>query len=86
MNCNTKVDENKLPSDSEGWTIVTNKITSLYNPRQQNWYEHFNWNEDFTLIIGLTAIGRVTIEILRLNRQELVNLRRVLYAMNEHPP
>ncbi|MDM8560059.1 HNH endonuclease signature motif containing protein [Candidatus Parabeggiatoa sp. HSG14] len=74
---------------TEAYDNLTNKIKSLYNPRQQNWHEHFNWNEDFTLIIGLTATGRVTIETLRLNRlnrQELVNLRRVLYAMNEHLP
>ncbi len=70
---------------TEAYDNLTNKITLLYNPRQQNWHEHFNWNKDFTLVIGLTAIGRVTIEILKLNRQELVNLRRVLYAMNEHP-
>jgi hypothetical protein len=61
-------------------------IISLYHPRQQNWHEHFCWNDDFTLIIGLTATGRVTIEALQLNRPGLINLRRVLYAMNEHPP
>jgi len=71
---------------TEAYDNLTDKITSLYNPRQQNWHEHFNWNADFTLILGLTATGRATIETLRLNRQELVNLRRVLYAMNEHPP
>ena len=64
----------------------TEKIISLYHPRQQNWHEHFSWNEDFTLVIGLTATGRVSVEALQLNRQGLVNLRRVLYAMNEHPP
>jgi len=64
----------------------TEKIISLYHPRQQNWHEHFSWNEDFTLMIGLTATGRVSVEALQLNRQGLVNLRRVLYAMNEHPP
>ena len=46
---------------TEAYDNLTNKITSLYNPRQQNWHEHFNWNEDFTLIIGLTATGRATI-------------------------
>jgi hypothetical protein len=35
---------------------------------------------------GLTSIGRATIEALQLNRQNLVNLRRMLYAMGEHPP
>jgi len=44
------------------------------------------WNEDFTLIIGLTPTGRATVETLQLNREGLVNLRRLLYAMGEHPP
>jgi hypothetical protein len=43
-------------------------------------------SDDFTLVIGLTPIGRATIKALQLNREELVNLRRVLYAMGEHPP
>jgi hypothetical protein len=58
----------------------------LYHPRQQHWHDHFAWNNDFTLIIGLTPTGRATIQALHLNRSELVNLRRVLYAMGEHPP
>ena len=65
---------------------VSASIVRLYNPRQQKWRDHFMWNADYTLIIGLTAIGRATVEALRLNREELVNLRRVLYAMGEHPP
>jgi hypothetical protein len=30
--------------------------------------------------------GRATVEALRLNREGLVNLRRILYAAGEHPP
>jgi len=58
----------------------------LFHPREQSWDEHFAWNEDFTLILGLTPTGRATIEALHLNRSGLVNLRRVLYAIGEHPP
>jgi hypothetical protein len=58
----------------------------LYHPRQQRWQEHFAWNEDFTLIVGITPTGRTTVETLKLNREGLVNLRQVLYAMGEHPP
>jgi hypothetical protein len=66
--------------------IVSGKIVSLYHPRKHNWQDHFSWNDDYTLMIGLTSIGRVTIKILRLNREGLVNLRRILYLMGEHPP
>lgn len=65
---------------------VTKKIVPLYHPRQQRWRDHFAWSDDFTLIIGLTPIGRATIETLQMNREPVINLRRVLYAMREHPP
>ncbi len=69
-----------------GYDFITNEMVPLYHPRQQIWGHHFRWNDDYTLIIGLTPTGRVTIEALHLNRAPLVNLRRVLYAMGEHPP
>jgi 5-methylcytosine-specific restriction endonuclease McrA len=65
---------------------VTGALVPLYHPRQHRWEDHFVWNEDYTLIMGTTPTGRATVEALRLNRQGLVNLRRVLYAMGEHPP
>ena len=71
---------------TEGKDTISGAIISLYNPRHQNWQEHFNWNQDYALIIGLTPTGRTTVEILRLNREGLVNLRRILYTMGEHPP
>jgi hypothetical protein len=71
---------------TEGTAPVSGEIVSLYNPRQQNWSDHFAWSNDYTLIIGLTSIGRVTVKILRLNRKGLVNLRQILYAMGENPP
>src|SRR6266700_3808009 len=33
---------------------VGGAMVPLYNPRLQLWNEHFAWNEDFTIIIGLT--------------------------------
>lgn len=71
---------------TEGRDPVTGDIVLLYHPRRQRWNNHFAWNEDFTFIIGLTPTGRATVETLRLNRVGLVNLRRVLYAVGEHPP
>ena len=65
---------------------VTGSSAPLFHPREQSWNEHFAWNEDFTPILGLTPTGRATIEALHLNRSGLVNLRRVLYAIGEHPP
>ena len=71
---------------TEGRDPVSGESVPLYHPRQQRWCDHFAWNDDFTLVIGLTPIGRATIEALQLNRDGVVNLRRVLCAMGEHPP
>jgi 5-methylcytosine-specific restriction endonuclease McrA len=65
---------------------VSNKVVPLYHPRKQRWQEHFSWNEDTTLIFGLTPTGRATIDALQLNRPEVVNLRRVLRLSREYPP
>ncbi len=60
--------------------------TPLFHPRRDNWDYHFAWNHDFTRIVARTSTGRVTIEVLRLNRESLLNFRRVLYAAGKHPP
>jgi hypothetical protein len=64
----------------------TGEKTALYNPRLQIWSEHFQWSDDFTQVIGKTSYGRATVEALRLNRAGVVNLRRVLFGANLHPP
>lgn len=69
-----------------GYDLVNQRTVALYHPRQHKWHEHFAWSSDFTLIIGLSAIGRATVETLQLNREGLINLRRVLVAQGEHPP
>lgn len=70
---------------TEGHDPVTQRCFPLYHPRRHQWNEHFAWNDDCTLIIGLTPTGRATVETLHLNRPGLINLRRLLYAAKEHP-
>jgi 5-methylcytosine-specific restriction endonuclease McrA len=65
---------------------LTRKYALLYNPRRHEWSEHFTWSADCMEIIGLTPTGRATVRALQLNREEVVNLRRVLSASGEHPP
>jgi hypothetical protein len=62
------------------------RLVPLYHPRHDRWDAHFAWSEDFTLIIGLTPTGRATVDALLLNRDGVVNLRRLLYGHGEHPP
>lgn len=62
------------------------QLVPLYHPRQQRWADHFRWSENFLEIIGITATGRATVVALKLNRPRLVNLRRAVYGLGEHPP
>jgi hypothetical protein len=65
---------------------VTGSNVPLLHPRRDRWPDHFAWNEDFTQVVALTPTGRATAEKLQLNRPGVVNLRRVLRDMLEHPP
>ena len=64
---------------------ATGQIVNLYNPRIDDWKEHFCWNENFTLIIGISPIGRATVLRLKLNRESIVNLRTALRQVGEFP-
>ncbi|MBK8252936.1 MAG: HNH endonuclease [Polyangiaceae bacterium] len=48
----------------------------LYHPRRDNWEEHFEWSNDGGMLIPKTGVGVHTIEALRINRPEMVLLRR----------
>jgi hypothetical protein len=55
----------------------------LYNPRHDFWHEHFRW-EGISLV-GQTAIGRATVEALRMNRPLILAIRREEAALGRHP-
>ncbi len=65
--------------------LRTSRAVPLFNPRRQRWTRHFAWSQDFLLIRGRPATGRATVEALQLNRLELLNLRRMLRLVGEHP-
>lgn len=71
---------------TKGVDPFTYKTVTLYHPRRQKWADHFGWNYDFTLVIGLTPCGRATVDSLDLNRKGIVNLRRLLRDSAFHPP
>lgn len=66
--------------------LLTGDLVPLYNPRTENWLTHFEWSENFSVIVGKTPTGRATITCLKLNRIGLVNLRKILAAAGKHPP
>jgi hypothetical protein len=51
----------------------TEKLTRLFHPRLDDWGEHFK-NRDGE-IIGLSAIGRTTVNLLRMNEDGRLQLR-----------
>jgi 5-methylcytosine-specific restriction endonuclease McrA len=65
---------------------LTGKIIPLYNPRKSKWSDHFVWDEDDSVIVGITSIGRATVSCLKMNREEAVNLRAALKQYGVHPP
>jgi HNH endonuclease len=77
---------NRKYTSMEALDRVTGEAMSLYHPRLHTWSDHFTWNHNYLLILGLSPTGRATIEKLQLNRIGVINLRRILRAFGEHPP
>lgn len=71
-------------SNVAGIDPLTDKASKLYHPRQQKWDDHFEINSDAT-ISGLTAEGRVTILILRINDVERVRPRQMAMQLGDYP-
>ena len=64
----------------------TKRQVPLFHPRRQKWKRHFQWGEDSVYIVGRTRIGRATVGALKMNRPEVVSLRKFLQLVGEHPP
>ncbi len=54
----------------------TGTFSFLFNPRTQNWVEHFMFDE--IRLVGLTVEGRTTISLLQLNSDERLAERQRL--------
>ncbi|MGH1393152.1 MAG: HNH endonuclease [Trichormus sp.] len=64
----------------------TQQEVFLFHPQQQLWSEHFAWSEDVTEITPLTSVGRATIDALKMNRSQLIRVRKMWVKLGEHPP
>ena len=65
-------------SNIAGIDVITEHLVPLFHPRQQLWTEHFEW--DGPELHGRTAIGRTTVDVLRINHPSRVDHRRELMA------
>jgi 5-methylcytosine-specific restriction endonuclease McrA len=51
----------------------TGAITVLFHPRQDPWESHFEWHGRY--LLGRTAMGRTTVQVLELNSDDRLDLR-----------
>ena len=62
---------------------VDNEIAALFNPRLQDWTEHFELLGAF--LLGKTRVGRATVSALKLNDAVRVNQRQELMRDERYP-
>ncbi len=63
--CNMFKGPNIAGVDSESGDVV-----QLFHPRRDPWQEHFRWQG--AVIVGVTPVGRATMAVLRVNREDRV--------------
>lgn len=71
IDCNLAKGTNLTGIDPE-----SQQLTPLFNPREQMWADHFEWRGIF--LVGKTAVGRTTTDVLRMNSEEQLQLRAAL--------
>lgn len=71
---------------TEALDPLTRQLLPLFNPRTDSWSVHFEWNDDDSQIIGTTPTGRATAQLLKVNREGNMNLRKLLKMAGLHPP
>jgi HNH endonuclease len=64
----------------------TDEEVRLFNPRQQQWNEHFRRSENGSQLIGTTVTGRATVARLQMNRSPAVQARQRWIQAGWHPP
>jgi hypothetical protein len=70
-------------SDLGSVSVRTGSLVRFFNPRLDQWKEHFYWNE--ARIEAISEIGEVTERLLEFNHPERVVLRRWLQEIGRYP-
>jgi len=76
--CNSYKGPNAAGYDPESGALV-----ALFNPRSDNWEEHFEWQG--ATLLGRTPVGRATIVVLRINAAERIEHRHLLIEADLFP-
>lgn len=64
----------------------TGEKVSLFDPRRQQWKDHFAWEQDGLYVVGLTPTGRATVGALQMNNPFIIHSRQVWITWGWHPP
>jgi len=75
---------NNKGSDFATIDWATETIVPLFNPRRQQWSDHFRL--EGVEIIGITSTGLATAKLLRLNEPDRLLFRQALLAAGLYPP
>ncbi len=70
-------------SDIASVDIQSGQIVRLFNPRSDQWADHFRLQEG--QIVPLTPVGRVTEYLLQFNQPQTVQERRWLVEARRYP-
>ena len=66
----------------DGEDPVSGQRVTLFNPRTQQWEEHFQWSAQHPFeIVGISVHGRATVARLQMNHPDLVSIRRLLAVL-----
>lgn len=71
---------------ASGTDPSTNETVRLFHPRHDRWHDHFRWSIDGTRVVGITTVGRATVEILQMNHPLIVGTRQLWVRLGIHPP
>jgi hypothetical protein len=77
--CNSRKGPNIAGLDPE-----SQALSRLYNPRSDPWRDHFRL--DGARLVGITSVGRATIEVLGVNLPDSVLFRASLIDDGVYPP
>jgi hypothetical protein len=64
--------------------LLGGKLYPIFNPRRQSWNRHFRW--EHTMLVGKTMSGKVTVQVLNINKESRVMLRENLLFEGRFPP
>lgn len=81
VGCNSFKQARLVATDPDSGDTV-----AIFNPRRDEWSDHFCWSSDGMKIVGQTAVGRATVAALRLNRSFLVRGRQFWSKHGNRPP